>query len=147
MEILTIVTFGIALLGAVLGIINTWRSIDRDRVKLLVTPNQAIPVGGLEQMHPNISFCIEVINQSLFPLTVSEVGFLHKGLTSRAVVIQPLTPDGSSIPRKLEARESISFYMDRPQLRDGHPLEFAYAKTSCGRTFKGVSPALRELNR
>jgi len=146
MEIMGIVTFGIALLGAVLGIINTWRNINRDRVRLRVTPKQAIPFGAAELTHPNINFCIDVINLSFFPLTISEVGVLHKGLDSRGAVFQPITLDGTSIPRKLEAREAVSFYMEYPQPRDGHPLVSAYAKTSCGRMFKGISPALMQLN-
>lgn len=145
METMAIITFGVALLGAVLGVINTWRSLDRDCVKLLVTPKTAIPVDGLESMFGSIDFCIEVINLSFFPLTISEVGFLHKGVASRAVVIQPLTLDGSSIPRKLGPREAITFYMDRPRRRVGHPLRCAYATTSCGHTFKGKSPALTGL--
>lgn len=147
MEFMGTVTFGIALLGAVLGIINTWRNIDRDRVKLLVKPAHAIPVGAMEHMHSNIEFSIEVVNLSVFPIIVSEVGFLHKGLTSRAAAMQPITIDGPTTPRKLEPRESASFYTVKPEQRDGHPLKCAYAKTSCGRTFTGKSPALMQFNR
>lgn len=147
MEFMGTVTFGIALLGAVLGIINTWRNIDRDRVRLLVKPAHAIPVGAMEHTHPNIEFGIEVVNLSVFPVIVSEVGFLHRGLDSRAAAMQPLTLDGKTTPRKLEPRESASFYMVRPEPRDGHPIKCAYANTSCGRTFKGTSPALLQFNR
>lgn len=147
MEFMGAVTFVIALLGAVLGIINTWRSIDRDRVKLLVKPAHAVPVGAMEHMHPNVEFGIEVINLSTFSVIVSEVGFLHKGMDSRAAVMQPITIDGPTTPRKLEPRQSASFYMVKPEQRDGHPLKCAYAKTSCGRTFKGNSPALMQFNR
>jgi hypothetical protein len=47
------VTLGIAILGAVTGIIGTglsiwsvYRELDKDRVKLRVSPNLGIPVGG-----------------------------------------------------------------------------------------------------
>ncbi len=147
MEFMGTITFGIAFLGAVLGIINTWRNIDRDRVKLLVKPAHAIPVGALEYMHPNIEFSIEVVNLSVFPVIVSEVGFLHKAMDSRAAVMQPITLNGPTTPRKLEPRESASFYMVRPERHDGRPIKCAYAKTSCGRTFRGNSPALMQFNR
>lgn len=147
MSIMDSVTLGIAVLGATLGLINTWRSIERDRIKLMVMPKKAIPVGGAELVHPNINFCIEVINLSIIPLIISEVGFLYKGSDRRGVIIQPLSSDGSSIPRKLEAREAITFYIEVPQPKANRPFRAAYAKTSCGRTFKGSSPALKGLNR
>lgn len=67
------ITFAIALLGAVLGLINTWHSLDKSRVKLKVVPAHAIPVGGAD---PWLQFCIEVTNLSTFPVTVHEVGVL-----------------------------------------------------------------------
>lgn len=101
MDIVGGVTLGIALVGAVLGILNTWRNLDRDRPKLRVRPFHVIPVGGYGEMHSDINFGIEVVNLSSFPLTVSEVGFRHKGLTSRSAAIQPLTLDGKPMPRRL----------------------------------------------
>lgn len=146
MEFVPTLTFGIAVLGAGLGIINTWRSFDRDRVRLLVTPKEAIPFGAAEYQYPNIEFCIEVVNLSFFPLTVSEVGVLLRGASTRSVVVQPIIIDGRSMPLRLEARESASFYMEAPRNHGGHPLSAAYAKTSCGRVFKGNSPALQNFN-
>jgi len=37
-------TLVLASIGAVLGVMNTWRAFDRDRLKLRVRPKQAIPV-------------------------------------------------------------------------------------------------------
>jgi len=36
------ITLSIALVGAVLGVINTWHQLDRSRVKLRVTPKHVI---------------------------------------------------------------------------------------------------------
>ncbi len=48
-EIVKLVTFGQALLGAVLGVMNAWRNFDKDRVKLRVTPKSAIPFGDADE--------------------------------------------------------------------------------------------------
>lgn len=58
MSTLAAITLGIALLGAVLGILNTWRSFDRDRVKLRVVPKIAMPIGKVQDRRPRL--CIEV---------------------------------------------------------------------------------------
>lgn len=140
-------TLGIALLGAVLGVVNTWNGINRERVKLRVMPQNALAMGVAAQMFPGIEFSIEVVNLSAFPIVVQEVGFLHRGLSSRAAVIQPITLEGTTTPRKLGPREAVSFYMPRPERRGKHSIESAYVRTACGRIFKGSSPALRQYNR
>lgn len=66
------ITFAIALLGAVLGLLNTWIAIDQRRVRLRVSPAYALT--------PNvIGFSIAVTNLSAFPLTISEVGLALPG--------------------------------------------------------------------
>jgi hypothetical protein len=62
------VTLGLAGLGAVLGVMNTWQAMSRERLRLRVRPMQIVSGGGL-------SFGIEVVNLSSFPVTVEEVGF------------------------------------------------------------------------
>ena len=147
MDAMEAVTFGLALLGGVLGVVNTWQSIDKDRVKLIVRPAHAIPVGGAERMYGRMQFCIEVINASGFPVTVQEVGFSRRGTTFRDAVMQPPTMDNKgSTPRRLEAREALSFFMEKPGRFDGKRIKAAYARTACGRTFTGTSPALSQLN-
>ena len=73
-------TFSAAMIGAILGIINIWKSIARDKIKLKVIPKHAIPVGSSD---PSIVGSIEVINLSLFTITLSEVGLLLKGTDER----------------------------------------------------------------
>lgn len=146
MDAMGAVTFGLALLGGVLGVVNTWKSVDKDRVKLIVRPAHAIPYGAAEERHPQVQFSIEVINASTFPVTVAEIGFLLKGTKARGVVIQPVTLDGKgSTPRRLEAREAISFYMEKPGRGKERLAGKAYARTACGRTFTGTSRALRQV--
>ena len=139
------VTLSIAVLGAVLGVMNTWRAIDRDRVKLKVIPKQAIPVGNM--IDQRIRLCIDVTNFSTFPLTITEVGVLYHGTSRRGAVVNPIIIDGGGFPRKLEPRTSFTAHMHPEALErtDGHLVKCAYAMTDCGVRVKGNSAALKKM--
>ena len=139
------ITLSIAVVGAVLGIMNTWRNFDRDRVKLQVIPKQAIPVGTI--VHQPVQLCIDVTNFSTFPLTITEVGVLYYGTSTRGAVVNPIIIDGGTFPRKLEPRTSFSAYLAPEALTsaNGHSVKCAYAQTDCGVMIKGNSPALKQL--
>ncbi|MDO9360662.1 MAG: hypothetical protein Q7T70_16930 [Polaromonas sp.] len=134
-------TLAIAVLGAVLGIINTWQALDKSRVKLRVVPKHAIPIGGVDQ---RLTFCIEITNLSGFAVTIAEAGVFYKGTRSRGV-IRPILLDGKSWPRRLEARSSVTVYAQPPFSEDGSRLRCAFAKTECGVVCKGSSPAFKQL--
>lgn len=147
MENLTViqsVTLSIAVLGAVLGIVNTWHALDRSRVKLKVRPAHAIPVGGADE---RLTFCIEVTNLSAFSMTVHDVGIFYRGTDERASFIRPVLIDGGSWPRRLEPRSSVTVYGNRPESGPHHRIKCAYARTECGVTRTGSSPALRQIAR
>lgn len=138
------ITMGVALLGAVLGIMNTWRSMSANKVRLRVKPAYAV-----NALHGEIAFSIEVVNLSAFPVTVSEVGITIGGNTTkngRVPVLEPTMLDGGNWPRRLETRTSVSCYFD-PSIFPGssNNLGRAYARTSCGETRYGNSPALKQL--
>ena len=134
------ITIGAAILGAALGIMNTWNSFDQRRVRMRVRPAHAIvPYSD----HPH--FCVEVINLSGFPITVSEVGFTLKG-AKRMPICRLTFLDGRALPRRLEAREAMTAYFDPTELMAlTMSLGKAYARTSCGEQVVGSSPALRQL--
>jgi hypothetical protein len=44
-EMAQLATTSVAVVGAVLGIINTWHGLDKSRMKLKVVPAHAIPLG------------------------------------------------------------------------------------------------------
>lgn len=138
------ITISVALVGAVLGVMNTWRSLSKSKVKLRVRPVFAIANTG-QQM-----FSIEVINLSEFALTISEIGFTlgrQKISKERAVIFQPRVFDGGSWPRRLESREAVSLYFSPNQFVGSNKrLGRAFAKTSCGEVGYGTSPALKQLN-
>ena len=139
------VTLAIAVLGAVLGIINTWKSLDRDRIKLKVKPKHAIPAGNFPIQ--DIRFCIEVINLSTFPVTINEVGVLFHNTDARGAVVDPIIIDGGSFPRRLEPRTSFTAYLNSDVFENerGFRVKCAYAATDCGEQIIGNSPALKQL--
>ena len=111
MSIVEGITLAIAVLGAVLGLINTWDALDKSRVKLRVRPMQAIPVGATD---PRLTFCIEVTNLSAFAVTVHDVGVFYKGTENRGACVQPVLLDGKGWPRRLEPRSSVTVYSQPP---------------------------------
>lgn len=136
------VTLSIAVLGAVLGLINTWHGLDKSRPKLRVRPAHAIPVGAAPSA---LTFCIEVTNLSAFPLTVCDVGVLYRGTPDRGAVITPVLADGGPWPRRLESRASVTVYFQRPESHPSRRIKYAYARTQCGVIKTGTSPALRQV--
>ena len=134
------ITLAIAVLGAVLGIINTWHGLDKSRVKLRVRPAHAI--FGAD---PNLTFCIEVTNLSAFAVTVCDVGVFYKGIDRRGSIVQPFLADGGRWPRRLEPRSSVTVYTQMPSSSPEQRIRCAYARTECGHTKTGTSPALKQI--
>ena len=142
MTTLEAVTLAIALVGAALGLINTWHQLNQSRVKLKVVPKHAIPCGAAD---PRLTFCIEITNLSAFAITVEEAGVFYKGTDARGAYTSPILIDNRPWPRRLESRESVTVYGQPPSVKSGHPLKCAYARTSCGVVRRGSSPAFRQL--
>ena len=134
----------LGLFGALLGLMNTWKAISDDKVKLVVRPKSAIPIGAAD---PDIDFCIEVLNRSQFPVTITDMGFLLKGTKLRAAIVSPIMIDGGSFPRRLEPRSSFTAYSKSHSISKGHQVRCVYAKTDCGHIKTGKSPALKNLQK
>src|ERR1051326_1701245 len=131
-------TLALAAVGAVLGVINTLHGLDKSRVKLKVTPQHAISVGGADS---RIEFCIEVINLSAFAVTVRDVGVLYHGTDALgSIASPPFLIDGGPWPRRLEPRSAVTLYSPRPQSWNGERVKCAYAQTECGHMKTGNSP-------
>lgn len=139
------ITFAIAVLGAILGVMNTWRAMNDARVKLRVQPAHAIAPGS-----QGVNFSIQVTNLSRFPLTIREVGLTLDGRSirsgGRAAIPDPVILDGGPWPRRLDARDAVSVYFDVGQLRGVQGrVGRAYARTACDEVAYGSSPALRQV--
>jgi hypothetical protein len=145
MDLVQAITLIVAVTGAVLGIVNTIDRLNRNRVRLKVVPAHAIPIGGWEDKGP--MFCIDVINFSSFPVTISAIGFAYSRM--KAPILDPLMPDGESLPKRLEPHENVVVYYSISRL---HPeiigkAKKAYAQTSSGIIRTGKSGALKQLIR
>jgi hypothetical protein len=137
-----VLTIGAASVGAVLGIMNTWNAMNQRRARLRVTPSFVLTAEG----NP-LGVSIEVINLSAFPLTVSEVGF-SAGRGRRIPIQAPTFLDNERLPRRLESREAIAamFGPGDFEAPRGIKIGDAYARTACGRTIYGGSPAGKQFS-
>jgi hypothetical protein len=128
--------------GAVLGVINTWNLLTKNKVRLKVTPIHVIPVGTLASS--NVNFGIEVINLSDFPVTISDVGFLLKN-KQRATSFSVISIDQpSKLPVRLEPRTAYKKYFNIDKAGLPKQTEYAYVDTQCGELIIGTSGALKQ---
>lgn len=133
-----LVVFGIAPLGAGLGVLNYWRSIDKDRVKLKVTPSRYVS-------NRQNGLCIEVINLGFAPVTITAISlefgkereWYYFGTTKYST--------GAPLPHRLQPREAIAALLppDAHEQIDMERLRCAFAKTACGLVFRGTSPVFK----
>ncbi len=153
------ITLAIALLGAVLGVINLWLSWRRERLCLKVIPKMFIGVSSeTGEADPGFYFttskgeqlpkylCIDVINKGI-ATTVTEVGFLLR-TSERLVITHQFPPYRVHIPFRLEAHSSVTIYADALK-QGGFPelakCKCAYAKVASGKRFTGRGRVLEEL--
>jgi hypothetical protein len=135
-----VVTMGVALLGAVLGVMNTWNAMNQRRVRVRVTPHFA-----LDMSRQPVGVSIELVNLSAFPVTIAEVGF--ECGAGRMALIQPQLLDHRTIPVRLEAREATSVLVTpRNFAVPPAKLGSAYARTACGEMIHGNSQAGRQFS-
>jgi uncharacterized repeat protein (TIGR01451 family) len=127
--------FGV--LGAVLGVINTWRAITHDKLRVRVNPVSRIRADTGEE----IGFGIEVTNLSRLPVTIDMVGFdtIDKGIFLTWADIT-----GCQLPQRMEPRTSFTAILPIRTEHDGWSrIVCAFAQTACGQRFTGTSPVLR----
>jgi hypothetical protein len=136
-------TISCAVIGAVLGVINTWQGLNQRRVRLKVVPKVASIFYG--RKFDQEMGCVEVTNLSAFPVTLREVGFTNGDprKKERAVIVKPIVHDAGPWPRRLESRASVSVYFDWGNLKRN--IKRAYVLTDCGEVGYGNSPALESM--
>lgn len=148
--------------GAVLGVINTWNQLSRNRVRLkvipklgYVLPNKTIMTGmNVDELQEHYSehgvpslWCIEVVNLSAFAVTISSLGFgKAKGEPLHCFIFEPGTMSGKKWPTRLEPREAETFLGKVGQSLQTAQMKkpIAYAETDCGVVCYGTSPILQK---
>lgn len=133
-DISSAVVGGVSALLSALALGNT---VNRQHVKLQVTPVLGVAV---PQGHPCV--CVDVVNLSAFPVTITEIGFHRRDGKRYSILDQPLT-NGMPLPQRLEPRESITAYF--PPAIDLRVVTTAFARTSCGMVQDGDSANWKEL--
>ena len=142
---LQVATFAIASIGAVLGLINTWHNLDKKKLKLKVTPLQVI-----SRSKPHLTFGVQIVNLSDFPVTVSDAGALIKETGNCMCIRNPVFANGAighDWPQRIEPRSAITAYSMMLKPPQGYNYGLAYARTQCGVMVKGNSKALKEIAR
>lgn len=132
------VTLAIALLGAVLGMLNAWRNWNMDRVRVRVRITWAITAGGN-------CLCFDVVNLSNFPVSVTHFGFDKADGTHMQFL--PIFTNGERLPVRLESRTRCTG-MAAPGAHQGGQfatVTTAYIQTACGLKIKGDGAALRQV--
>jgi hypothetical protein len=133
------VTFGLALLGAALGVINIWRAIDHDRVRL------RLRVQGYVTSHGESGMCVEVVNLSSFAVTVSQVAFDMRGGKLIFFILPTTIMGGKCAPQRLESRASFTthFPAGKEKCEGMVNVTRVFATTACGEKFTGTSVYLK----
>jgi hypothetical protein len=154
------ITLVIAVLGAVLGIINFLRLWWRDRLHVKVIPKLHGLIGRADFLWPEHDeaflkkypiesprFCIEVQNRGTSPVTVEIVGFLKRRSKTILAINNPIIKDGGKYPRRLEPHSSFVVFTRYTPLelkkKFGAPY-CAFAEGS-GVKFRGTSPVLKDV--
>jgi hypothetical protein len=129
------ITFGIAILGAVLGVFNTWQSWRRDRVKLRVQLRWLI-------WPTDRRIGIEITNDCFLSVTISGIGFSFPD-TDQEMAIIPEFTSGEQLPLRLEPRASATAILPLTAENEitRHKIKSVWVKTACDKRFSGPVPA------
>jgi len=153
------ITLILAVVGTVLGVLNTVHQYRQTKVKLRVIPKALLIEGrtSLSTSRREVpdrcnNLCVEVINLSSFPVTIAEVGFRYRWTGNRGLMFQPRTSEeGKSLPIELQSRRSVTVFANSDELPDAfdgpHRVRCVYAMTSCDTTVFGSSPAFKTMRK
>ena len=130
-----LIIFGVALLGAGLGVLNYWRVVDREKVRLRVVPQGYFSSSG------ESGICVDVVNLSAFPVTVSQVAFDLRGGNQIFIILPTTAYGGKNAPQRLEPRASFTTHFSAGKERCGAfaDVTHVFAKTACGAKFTGTT--------
>lgn len=138
-SIFEVVTFAIAIIGAVLGVMNFARDVWKDLTRIKVTPMSFFFESGSR------GIAVEVVNLSRFPVTISSVGLWDSKGQQLPFVGEHVA--GDHTPKRLEPLTSMLLVApwDIWETEGFQHISSAFAKTQCGRQFHGNGPALKAM--
>lgn len=134
-------TFGLAVLGAGLGVFNAWKGWIADRVRLQVVPLFTKDTTGESYIS------IEVRNLSAFPVTVTAIGFTVVGGATHLQIPHPVFIGFDKLPVRLVSRTALTSLTPLIAFEESQvvTIDAAYVKTACGLQVKGGRKALRKI--
>ena len=144
MNLITGITLCIALVGAVLGVINTVHSLNRDRIILRVIPEWT------DESSNRLFLRVKVINLSHIAVSIEEIGFfLSRRRNSKKIPLTDIIPTDESpfsFPYMLQPKFSVPIIVSDEIIasKEFKDVKYAYARTSDGSTFKENSSALKQ---
>ncbi len=130
-----LVSFGLALLGSILGLIQTVLQFTKTRVRMRV---RCYPLAELKPGNVIKEYaCVEVANLSAFPITIKSISFEHRMKQSGCMsVLGGACLDGKRLPLRVDPRDAIQVCYDNI---DGivctiKQCSRVIVKTACGAT-------------
>lgn len=141
MPIIESITLALAVLGAVLGCLNTWQAFTRDRVRLSISIRQ------VELMPAGVpTLCITVQNRGMQPVTITAIGMTTGKLDGQ--IVHPFAGN-ERLPHRLESRTALLWTADPAATEVAVRRKFTkvYANTACGERVTGGRRFMRSLLR
>lgn len=159
-----ILSAALGTLGAILGVLNYWRSRDSDRVRLKVSPEiYTVTPGGrafsttLDKMPKNSAsdlplqyilsqgeLSIRITNMSKFPVTISKIGISVTKKGDSYLLSNMTTSDDKVLPIRLDSRDSIVLLRRSQPISRVHPKKAkVQVVTACGYSAMASSPAFK----
>ena len=124
------ITLAVALLGALLGVLNAWRTYAKDRPRLRIKTKSWLNSFG------ESGLCIEAANVGFLDVYIEQVGFTLPG---NMVLLFPCLAMGvHEFPHLLKAGQYATFYVP-PHVNENPSLAtatHAFVRTGTGATFR-----------
>lgn len=133
MDMVQTITTALAVLGAVLGVMNAWRNWVHDRVAVRVILGNVLSTDGAWYV------AVTVRNLSRFPVTITSASICLPDKRHTPVVFFPgCVMQPSEIPIRLESRTTFTVLIPAAAVPEEYrdPFCFARAGTACGLTFR-----------
>ena len=128
----------LATVGAVLGVASLFRTYlsDSERVRVAVIKNSASSVIG-----------IEVANWSPLPVTVTEIGTVHREGRTEASGIDPARGQLVELPKRIGSRDAHLFPISEAEAMAWrvHRPKYVYVRTALRNIFTTERPRKRWL--